>query len=329
MKIAIFSTHEFERPYLEDANNGEHELIFIEEALGLKTVKQAEGCKTVVIFSSDDAGEKVLKELKKREIELLTTRSAGTDHINLTIAKELGILISHVPEYSPNAIAEHCIALTLALYRKLKKTFRQIDTYNFSLNNLVGYEIENKTVGICGTGDIGQPLAKLFFGFGAKVLLFDAKENTYLKKRSYCTYVSKAELFKKCDVISLNLPLNKKTENFVSGAEIDKMKPTAILINTGRGELVDTKAVLSALEDKKIAGFGMDVYENEKGIFYKDLSHEKKKNKLLQSLIQRDNVIVTAHQAFLTDNALQNMMETTFENIAQFESGSVLENKID
>ncbi|HEA21862.1 hypothetical protein LCGC14_1328020 [marine sediment metagenome] len=325
MKIAIYSYHDFEEKYIEAANSDKHELIWIEETMTSETLNKAKGCKAVCIFSSDKANEENLTKLKELGVELIATRSAGTDHIDLEAAEDLDIKVVNVPSYSPNAIAEHCIALTLALFRKLKPSFERIGNYNFSLSGQVGTEIRDKTIGICGTGDIGEVLAHLFHGFGAEVLLFDAKKNKALSQKGWAKYVDKNTLLERCDVISLNLPFNEDTDKFIATEELKAMKKTAILINTGRGRLVDTAAVLKALQEDRIAGFGMDVYENEKGIFLKNLSDSKDKDKLLASLIAMNNVVVTSHQAFLTHTALSNMMKTTFESIEAFENGGNLD----
>ena len=328
MKIAVYSCHSFEKEYIEAANDQTHELFLMEESLDNTTIEKAKNCDAICIFSSDKVDRKILEKLLDLGIGLIATRSAGTDHIDLETAEKLKILVANVPEYSPNAIAEHCIALTLAIYRKLKTSFQRIGNYNFSLENQVGTEINSKTVGICGTGDIGEVLANLFNGFGAKVLLYDIEKNPNLEKKSWATYVDKNTLLKKGDIISLNLPLNKETKRFISAKEISKMKDSAVLINTGRGGLVHTQNVYDALKSKKIAGFAMDVYEDEKGIFYNDLSDSPKKDKLLTALIKMDNVVVTAHQAFLTATALNNMMDTTFKSIKAFESGKEIKNLV-
>lgn len=328
MKIAIFSCHPFEKKYIQKANTQNHELIWTGQTLDTETVNKAKGCKAISLFSSDKADRDVLKKLEELDVGIIATRSAGTDHIDLKTAEELDIKIVNVPEYSPNAIAEHCIALTLALYRKLKTSFERIGKYNFSLEGQVGTEINSRTVGICGTGDIGEVLAHLFHGFGAKTLLFDAHKNPSLRDKSWAEYVKKETILEQCDIISLNLPLNDGTAEFISFEELEAMKDSAILINTGRGGLINTAHVYNALREKKIAGFAMDVYENEKGIFYQDLSESTDRDDLLMSLIEMDNVVVTAHQAFLTDTALRSMMETTFRSIEAYSNGETLENLV-
>ena len=328
MKIAVYSAHSFEKEYIKAANTSNYKLIWVDETLSTETINKAEGCDAITIFSSDKANKEVLTSLKDLGVKMVASRSAGTDHIDLNTAEKLGIKVTNVPAYSPNAIAEHCIALTLALYRKLKPSFERIANYNFSLEGQVGTEIHSKTVGICGTGDIGSALAHLFNGFNAKVLLFDTEKNNDLAKKSWATYVDKKTLLKQSDIISLNLPLNDGTSGFISTSELEAMKDAAILINTGRGGLVDTSEVYKAVKDKRIAGFAMDVYENEKGIFYEDLSSHREKDNLLTSLIALNNVVVTAHQAFLTETALHNMMKAVFEGLTAFSRGSDIKNLV-
>lgn len=328
MKIAIFSCRSFEMKYLKEANTNNYQILLIEKSLNKESVREAKGCTAISIFSSDKIDKEMLKNLVDLDIGLITTRSAGTNHIDLKAAEKLGIKITNVPEYSPHAIAEHCIALTLAIYRKLKRSFERVKDYNFDLSEQVGTEIYDKKVGICGTGEIGEVLANLFQGFGASIYLFDIEKNLELSNKSWATYVDKETLLKECDIISLNLPLNKETHHFITENDLNYMKKSAILINTGRGGLVDTKQVYEALQNKKIAGFGMDVYENEEKMFYEDHSKDEDKDELLMALIAMDNVLVTAHQAFLTKTALENIMRTTFENLEAFYEDKELENKV-
>jgi len=328
MKIAVYSHHQFEKEFINKANTNKYGISCTSEELSTENADLAKGCDVVMLFSSDKASKEVLQKFKEMGIGLVVTRSAGTDHIDLQAAEALGIKVANVPSYSPNAIAEHVIALVLALYRKLKTSFSRISNYNFSLDGQVGTEIKEKVFGICGTGDIGEALAFIAKGFGAEILLFDEEENENLHNRSWAKYTTKEDLLKRCDIISLNLPLNEATKNFIAKQELGQMKNSAILINTGRGGLVDTEAVKNALETTTLGGFGMDVYENEKGIFYKDLSDTEEKDRLLESLIARDDVVVTAHQAFLTHTALTNMMETVFESIAAYDEDGKLEYQV-
>jgi len=329
MKIAIYSAHEFEIPFLREANTNDNELHFFSEKLNTQTVEQAKNCDVAAIFSSDEASEEVITQLAEFGVELITTRSAGFNHIDLKSAKELGICVAHVPEYSPQAIAEHCITLLLALSRKLIPSYERIRTYDFSLRGLTGSEINKKTIGVMGTGKIGHSLIQILNGFGCTLLAYDAKVNDKVAEMKSVNYVELHELFAQADAISLNLPLNKGTKHIIGSATIEKMKKGVILINAGRGELIDTQAVIDGLKSEKIGGFGMDVYEHEKGFFYEDHSEEVFKDDLFARLLTFKNVVVTAHQAFLTETALKEIAETTMKNISDFSKGQIPENKIE
>lgn len=328
MKIAIFSAHDFEIPFLEKANNKHYEMVFVPEKLSEKTVKKAQGCTIACIFSSDDAGEPIIRALAELGVQHIATRSAGFNHIDLATALESDISVTHVPEYSPNAIAEHCIALILALQRKLIPSYERIRNYNFSLNGLIGSELHRKTVGVMGTGTIGYCLIKILNGFGATVLAFDAKENPHVLELGEVRYVAKETLYANSDIISLNLPLNAETENIINDDALGQMKNGVILVNAGRGKLVDTQAVIHALKTEKVGGFGMDVYEHEEGFFYEDHSNEIFKDDIFARLLTFKNVIVTAHQAFLTDTALEQIASTTMNNIQEFIEDKELKNKV-
>lgn len=328
LKIAIYSAHKFEIPYLKDANNSRNKLKFITEKLNEESVQHSKGYDGIAVFSSDSVSEKVISELAKNGIKFITTRSAGFNHIDLEHAAKHDMIVTNVPEYSPNAIAEHCLALMLSLSRKLIPSYERIRNYDFSLNGLVGSELNKKRVGVIGTGSIGYRLICILKGFGCEILAFDAEKNDKVAHLEGVHYVELNELFSRSDVISLNLPLNKETEHIVNAKSIEKMKDGVILINTGRGGLVDTKAVVDALKSERIGGFGMDVYEHEEGFFYEDHSNEVFKDDLFARLLTFKNVVVTAHQAFLTDTALQEIAETTMKNIMDFEKGNQLKNEI-
>lgn len=328
MKTAVFSTHNFEVSFLKKANNNKNKLNFISEKLNESSVEQAKECEAVAVFSSDDVSRKVITALNTYGVKLITTRSAGFNHIDLEAASEHDITITNVPEYSPNAIAEHCLALILSLSRKLIPSYERIRNYDFSLNGLVGTELHKKTVGVMGTGSIGYRLICILKGFGCTVLAYDVDENDEVSKLEGVEYVALNHLLSNSDVISLNLPLNTETENIIDAKAIDKMKKGVILINAGRGKLVDTKAVVEALKSEQIGGFGMDVYEREEQFFYEDHSKEVFKDDLFARLLTFKNVMVTAHQAFLTETALQEISETTMKNIHDFENGNQLKNEI-
>ncbi|KPM32088.1 D-lactate dehydrogenase [Croceitalea dokdonensis DOKDO 023] len=329
MKIAVYSAHEFEIPFLREANDDGHELHFVSEKLNIQTVGQAKNCDVVAVFSSDEASKEVIAKLAEFGVELITTRSAGFNHIDLKSAKEWGVRVVHVPEYSPQAIAEHCMALLLALSRKLIPSYERIRTYDFSLRGLTGSEINKKTIGVLGTGNIGCSLIKILNGFGCTLLAYDAEVNDKVAEMKNVNYVELNEVFAQADAISLNLPLNEGTKHIIDSAAIEKMKNGVILINAGRGALVDTQAVIDGIKSEKIGGFGMDVYEHEKGFFYEDHSEEVFKDDLFARLLTFKNVVVTAHQAFLTETALKEIAETTMKNISDFAKGRIPENKIE
>lgn len=328
MKIAVYSAHDFEVPFLKAANNNEYNLRFISAKLNEQTVSQSKGCDVVAVFSSDDVSKKVLNKLHEYGVKFVTTRSAGFNHIDLETAESHGISVTNVPGYSPNAIAEHCLALMLAISRKLIPSYERIRNYDFSLNGLVGSELSTKTIGIMGTGNIGYRLIRILRGFGCNILAYDANKNTEITKMDEVEYVELNTLLAKSDIISLNLPLNEETEHIINTKAIEKMRKGVILINAGRGKLVDTKAVVDALKSEKIGGFGMDVYEREDGFFYEDHSNQVFKDDLFARLLTFKNVVVTAHQAFLTETALEEIAVTTMQNVHDFEHGNTLENEV-
>jgi D-lactate dehydrogenase len=328
LKIAVYSAHDFEVPFLKTANANKNKLQFISEKLNGKSVKRSKGCEAIAVFSSDDVSKEIVNELSEYGIKFITTRSAGFNHIDLKTAAQHGISVTNVPGYSPNAIAEHCIALLLAISRKLIPSYERIRNYDFSLNGLVGSELSTKTIGIMGTGNIGYRLTRILLGFGCKILAYDAKQNVDLAELDGVKYVELKTLLSQSDIISLNLPLNNKTEHIINADSIKQMKEGVILINAGRGKLIDTKSVVDALKSEKIGGFGMDVYEREEGFFYENHSNEVFKDDLFARLLTFKNVVITAHQAFLTETALQEIAETTMQNIDAFENGNTLKNEV-
>ncbi|CAN5752228.1 2-hydroxyacid dehydrogenase [soil metagenome] len=317
-KIAIYSNHLFEKPYLIDSNKEQFELVFIDEPLSIGSVQLAAGCKGVTVFTSDDVSAPVLEGLKELGIEFVATRSAGFDHINIEKAKQLGIRIANVPEYSPHAIGEHAVAMMLALCRHLVESDQKVKANDFTINSLTGFNLHYKTAGIIGTGRIGAVVCKILYGFGCKLLGYDIKENELLVSKYGLKYTTLEELCSQSDIISLHTPLNEHTSYMINGKTIDLMKQGVMLINTSRGKLIETAAVMPALQSGKIGYLGLDVYEKEKGIFFHDHSTEKIKDEALTALIGMKNVLITSHHAFLTKEALKNIADTTLLNIDCF-----------
>jgi len=328
MKVAIYSIHKFEQSYLLEANHGKHELVLIDARLSETTASLADGCETISIFTGDKATAPVLEALHKTGVKYLALRSAGFNHVDLAKAKELNMKVARVPAYSPYAIAEHTVAMILALNRKLIRANRRVMELNFSLDGLVGFDMNGKTAGIIGTGKIGSVLARILHGFGCRILAYDKEENKELIERYQVEYTSCESLCEQSDIITLHVPLNEDTRYIIDKHCIDKMKPGVMLINTSRGGLVNTKAVIDALKTKHIGFFGMDVYEEEEGLFFEDHSEDILQDDTIARLMTFKNVLITSHQAFLTETALRNIAETTIYNLDCFAKDIHNENEV-
>lgn len=315
MKILIYSAKDFEIPFLEKENDDQFRIKYIPERLTIKTARLALGFDVVSIFSADDGSVSVLERLKDFGVNYITLRSAGYDNINLKAATRLGIHVANAAGYSPHAIAEHAIMLLLALNRKVLKSNQQINAYNFSLTNLVGFDLNKKTIGIIGTGRIGKVIAKIMNGFGCDILANDSIEDIDLSHKYDVRYTSLQSLIRQSDIIFLSTPLTTETHYLINNETISYMKRNVILINIARGGVVCTKDIIKALALKKIAAYGTDVYENENGIFFYDHSKNKPNDPVLQQLMTLPNTLVTPHQAFATKEALTNIAKTTFDNI--------------
>jgi D-lactate dehydrogenase len=328
MKIFVYSTHRFEKPFLQKAANNTHELVFSAYALEADTAKLAAGCKAIIAFTADDLSAEVLNELNSHGIRFIALRSVGYDHINLQKAKELGIKVANVPNYSPYSVAEHTVALLLALNRKLLVGQKLMKHNDFSLDELIGFDLHQKTVGIIGTGNIGAVFATIMHGFGCRLLGCDPIENKELQLKTAITYTSLEEMCQQADVISIHCPLTPETRYMFNKPLFDKMKKGVLLINTARGSIVNTIDLLAALDNKIIAGAGLDVYENEKEIFFRNHLNAIIIDKVFDTLRHHQNVIITGHQAFLTREALTDIAQTTFHNINCWENGETSKNEL-
>ena len=328
MKTTIFSTHKFEEPYLLKANDGKHQLKLLESRLTEETAILATGSKTVSLFTGDDASAKVLEKLSTLGVKNIALRSAGFNHVDLLKVAELDMKVARVPAYSPYAIAEHTMALILALNRKLIKANNRVREHNFSLNGLTGFDLNGKTVGVIGTGKIGSVLIKILHGFGCNILAQDIEENKDLIDKYGVIYTDCATLCKHADIISLHAPLKASTKHLIDAKHIALMKTGVMLINTSRGGLVDTKAVIQGLKTKKIGYLGLDVYEEEEGLFFEDHSDDILQDDVIARLMTFNNVLITSHQAFLTETALTNIAETTIYNLDCFDKAVLSGNEI-
>jgi D-lactate dehydrogenase len=328
MKVLVYSSKEFEIPFLEKANNKKHQLTFIKDSLSSETAIKAIGYDAISIFSADEACFITIEKLKGFGVKCIALRSVGYDNVNIRSASRLSIKVANVPAYSPYAIAEHAVALLLALNRKLIESNFRVNHYNFNLNNLVGFDLNKKTVGIIGTGRIGAVMSKIMHGFGCNLLGYDIEENSDLTKLYNLQYTTIRDLCERADVISLHVPLNTETHQLINEELISEMKEGVILINTARGSVLNTRDVIDGLKKGKIGALGIDVYENEKDIFFKDHSQDIPNDDLLMRLNALPNVLITGHHAFLTEEALTNIADITIYNLDCWDSGNETENEL-
>lgn len=328
MKITFFDSHTFEREFLIKAAQNQHELTFLKLQLSLETVELAKGADIVSLFVNDDGSAPILEKLASFGIKYIALRSAGFNHVDLDKAHELGIRVANVPAYSPYAVAEHTVALMLALNRKLTRAHNRVRDSNFSLTGLVGFDMNGKTAGIIGTGKIGAVVAKILHGFGCNLLGYDPYPNSSLTEQYGLRYVDLDTLCRESHIITLHSPLTPQTHYIINEETISKMRNGVMLINTSRGGLIKTEAALNALRSGKIGYLGLDVYEEEKGVFFYDRSSTVLQDEILSQLLSFPNVLITSHQAFLTDTALNNIAETTFENINAWARGEESPNEL-
>lgn len=328
MKTTVFSTHKFDRPSLETANNGRHELNFLEVRLTEDTVALARGSQAIALFTMDHASAPVLEALHSYGIKYIALRSAGFNHVDLKKAAALGIQVARVPAYSPYAVAEHTMALILALNRKLPRAHNRVRDMNFSLNGLTGFDMNGKTAGVVGSGKIGAVLIRILHGFGCRILAYDLNEDPVLKDKYNVEFTDCERVCTQSDIVSLHVPLTPDTRHLIDSQMIGKMKKGVMLINTSRGGLVDTRAVVEGLKTGQIGYYGMDVYEEEDGLFFEDHSDEIVQDDVIARLMTFNNVLITSHQAFLTDTALKNIADTTIHNLDCFDSGKASGNEV-
>lgn len=328
MRVAVFGVHKFEERYLLEANGQKHELVFFYTTLNIDTASLAEKFTAVSIFTNDDASAPVLKKLHHLGVKAITLRSAGYNNLDLTAARDLGMRVYRVPEYSPYAIAEHTVALMLALNRKLISAHSRVRELNFSLDGLQGFDMNGKKVGIVGLGRIGKVVARILHGFGCHLMGHDLYEDIDVQKNFGLQYTTLERLISESDIITLHAPLNNQTRYLINGETIGSMKPGVMLINTSRGALVDTKEVIKALKTGHIGYFGIDVYEEEAGLFFEDHSEDILQDDVIARLMTFKNVLITSHQAFLTETALTNIATTTIHNIDCIEKNGTCMNEI-
>lgn len=312
MKVVAYSIKPFEKEFLSKANQKKHDITLISNPLSAETAIYAEGKDAVVVFTNDDVSAGVINLLAGMGIKYIATRSAGTDHIDREAAGLHSIKVANVPHYSPEAIAEHAVALAFALNRKLIKADDHSHHFNFSNDGLMGFNFFGKTVGIIGLGNTGLATAAIFKGLGCKVIGYDLN---FPVSNGAIEHVTLPHLFAQANIISLHVPLNAGTRHLINSESIQQMKDGVMIINTSRGALVKTDDIIDALQAGKVGYLGLDVYEFEKGLFFEDHEKDDKKDALLEQLMQFENVLVTPHQAYLTREALQGIADQTIKNL--------------
>ncbi len=326
MKVAVFSTKSYDRTFLESANiEGRHELVFFEPHLNCETSVLATGSQAVCAFVNDELNAQTLSKLASLGIKLIALRSAGFNNVDLVKAGDLELTVVRVPAYSPYAVAEHTIGLILSLNRRIHRAYNRVREGNFSLEGLLGFDLYDKTVGIVGTGSIGTITAQILQGFGCRVLAYDKFPSP---NSQILEYVSLPQLLAAADIISLHCSLNSDTYHLINAQAIAQMKTGVMLINTSRGALIDTKAVIIGLKSGRIGYLGLDVYEQEGDLFFEDFSNTVIQDDLFERLLTFPNVLITGHQSFFTVEALKSIAETTLLNISDFEQGLANPNQV-
>lgn len=320
MRVAFFSTHQFDRQYFDDANASRgHDLHYLEPRLTAATAVLAHGHPAVCAFVNDTLDATVLDLLAAGGTRLVALRSAGFNHVDLAAARSLGLTVARVPAYSPHAVAEHTIALALALNRRIHRAYARVREANFSLDGLLGFDLAGRTAGVVGTGRIGTIVARILRAFGCEVVAYDVTPSAECVALGV-RYVPLEDLWRAGDIITLHVPLTPETRHMVNSRAIAQMKRGVMIINTSRGALVDTQALIDGLKDGTIGHLGLDVYEEEEALFFQDLSSHVIQDDVFARLLTFPNVLITAHQGFFTAEALRAIARTTLDNITAFEA---------
>ena len=321
MRVAVFSTKPYDVESLSAANEQiGHDLVFLDARLSATTARLAEGAEAVCAFVNDDLSSDVLERLHGSGVRLVALRSAGFNHVDLPTATRLGLTVARVPGYSPHAVAEHAAGLVLALNRKLHRAYNRVRENNFALTGLLGFDLHGRTVGVIGTGQIGAVFTQIMLGFGCQVLAYDPVPDEACARRGV-EYVDLPRLFAESQILSLHCPLTPQTHHLLDAAAIDQLRDGVMVINTSRGALVDTAAVIDGLKRGKIGFLGLDVYEEEADLFFEDLSDQVIGDDVFARLLTFPNVLITGHQGFFTAEALANIAAVTLENVTAFASG--------
>ncbi|MCF8706280.1 D-lactate dehydrogenase [Sphingobium faniae] len=321
MDVAVFSTRSYDREFLDLANaaaGNSHTLRYFDASLSEQTVALTAGSGAICAFVNDRLDQNILAALHSQGTRLVALRCAGFNHVDLEAAEALEIAVARVPAYSPEAIAEHTVALILSLNRKLHRAYVRVREGNFALDGLLGFNLGNRTVGIVGTGRIGAVVANILQGFGCTLLAFDPVPDEILEQRGV-TYVPFPELMERSDIVTIHCPLTPQTHHLIDANSLKLIREGAMLINTSRGAVVDTRAVIAGLKSGRIGALGLDVYEEEGDLFFRDLSETMLQDDVFARLLTFPNVLITGHQGFFTREAMTAIAETTIHNISSFE----------
>ncbi len=327
MRVAVFSSKPYDRDSLVRHNLGQHELVFLEPRLTLETSPLAAGFDAVCLFVNDQANAEVLARLAEHGVRCIALRCAGFNNVDVPAAQAAGIRVVRVPTYSPHAVAEHTVALILALNRRIHRAFNRVREGNFSLEGLLGFDLVEKTVGVIGTGRIGAVFAGIMRGFGCRVLAYDLHPSETCQAAGV-EYLPLADVLAQADIVSLHCPLVPETRHLIHHQSIAAMKRGGMLINTSRGELIDTPAVIAALKSGQIGFLGLDVYEEEADLFFQDRSNNAIADDVFARLLTFPNVIITGHQAFFTETALSQIATTTLANLTALQAGEPCVNEV-
>ena len=324
MRVAVFNTKPYDQTFLMAANAKQFELVFLEPRLDVRTAPLAAGCQVVCAFVNDDLSAATLEILAGLGVQLIALRCAGFNQVDLKAAKRLGLIVVRVPAYSPHAVAEHALALLLTLNRQIHRAYNRVRDGNFALEGLLGFDLHKKTIGVIGTGKIGAIFAKLLYAFDCRIVAFDLFPNSDL---GFLEYLPLEQVFAESDVISLHCPLTPQTQHLVNPERLAQMKHGAMLVNTSRGGLIDTPAVLEALKTGQLGALALDVYEEEADLFFEDLSNRVIQDDVFMRLLTLPIVLITGHQGFFTKEALEQIAQTTIKNIQAFANKQTLKNQ--
>jgi len=322
--VAVYDTKPYDREYLGAAGEGAIRFRFHEFRLSAATAASASGTQAVCVFVNDLLDRPCLEALRDAGVRLVALRCAGFNNVDLAAARDLGLAVTRVPAYSPHAVAEHTVGLLLTLNRKIHRAYNRVREYNFSLNGLIGFDVNGRTVGLVGTGKIGRVVAKIFAGFGATIVAYDPLPDPTWAAAAGVNYASLDAVLTASDILSLHTPLTPETHHLLNMETLARLKPGAYVVNTSRGKLIDTTALLHHLKTGHLGGVALDVYEEEEGIFFEDHSGTVLRDDELNLLLSFPNVLVTAHQAFFTREAMSEISRVTTQNIRQLDTGAFL-----